>query len=378
LVQNEKISGEKVDSCSSNAVFPFHQVNLYLGFSSMNGVNSGEGHVRADDSEPIDIDIEAAEGNMGAVEYLSRAARISNPFPSSPESAAGTGRMRDGSLSPIRGIRKKDKSDASAQTSDDEYANLVVIENPDGTLVEGMPSGFKHVTPIVSVPQTPRTLNFAATGIDLIDLFHRHEKIFAILLILTVFLDAIILSEEFTLVFSGINSMHKSSSGAIDWGSRISSFLPASQTVGVMIPPTAGLEASGQIHATHNTFSVFPPHWQFVWAFSVIWVDLAACLIFFSFGFVAYVSKQRKSYALFSTISCGALVWQVILSCADKLSLILFLFRLATFTHARFMGDLMDDIALLSSLIGMRNPILEGASHEPEPDSTERQSLIAH
>ena len=61
-------------------------------------------------------------------------------------------------------------------------------------------------------------------------------------------------------------------------------------------------------------------------------------------------------YSWFSTVACAALVWQVTLSCIDKLSLILFLFRLACFTHARFMGDVMDDIALLATLIGARTP----------------------
>ncbi len=328
-------------------------------------------------SVPQPVDVESGERGIGALGYLSIAAQDSNAVPSSPDSMTGRGVFRDGSISPIRRITKRIDGCADDSGSSDREANLVVIENPDGSLLEGMPSGFKHVTPIVSVPQTPRTLNFATAGIDLIDLFTRHEKIFAILLILTVLLDAILLSEEFTLVFSSMASMHNSPSHKIDWTARVSTFagLPRND----FLAPSASqasLAAASEMQARH-TFSIFPPHWQFIWAFITVWFDLAICLIFFSFGFVAYVSKQRKSYALFSTISCGALVWQVFLSCADKLSLVLFLFRLATFTHARFMGDLMDDIALLAALIGVRNPIVEG-NQEPGSDTSERQSLISH
>lgn len=323
------------------------------------------------------VDIETGETGLDALGYLSRAAQFSNAMPSSPESANGRGNFRDDSISPIRRITKRDYGSVDDSGSSDRDANLVVIENPDGTLLEGMPSGFKHVTPIVSVPQTPRTLNFATAGIDLIDLFHRHEKVFAILLILTVLLDAILLSEEFTLVFSSMANMQKSPSESIDWSARIINFIPNSHDGFIAAPVSqAGLASASEVQARH-TFSIFPPHWHFVWAFATVWLDLAACLVFFSFGFVAYVSKQRRSYALFSTIACGALVWQVILSCADKLSLVLFLFRLASFTHARFMGDLMDDIALLASLIGVRNPIID-ATQGGETDASERQSLINH
>jgi hypothetical protein len=85
-------------------------------------------------------------------------------------------------------------------------------------------------------------------------------------------------------------------------------------------------------------------------------------------GFFAYVSKQRRSYTWFSTVACVALVWQVILSCVDKLSLILFLVRLASFTHARFMGDLMDDIAVLAALFGVRTSSESVPLFQPEEE----------
>lgn len=341
----------------------------------MDGVSGSVVH-NSDSPGPLALDVDSGERGMGALGYLSRAALNSNAMPSSPESTGGRPFFRDDSVSPIRRITKRDPACDDDSGSSDRDANLVVIENPDGTLLEGMPSGFKHVTPIVSVPQSPRTMNFATAGIDLIDLFHRHEKVFAILLILTVLLDAILLSEEFTLVFSSMSSMQKSASG-VDWSARIINFITNSRDGVIQSPASqASLASISEAQARH-TFSIFPPHWQFVWAFAIVWLDLAVCLIFFSFGFVAYVSKQRKSYALFSTIACGALVWQVILSCADKLSLVLFLFRLAAFTHARFMGDLMDDIALLAALIGVRNPIVE-ANQEQDTESSERQSLINH
>ena len=259
-------------------------------------------------------------------------------------------------MSPIRRIVSRNVSNIKGTESghsSDEEANLVVIENPDGSLLEGMPSGFKHATPIPSLPHTPRTLNFAATGIDLLGLFHRHERIFLFLVLMTVFIDAILLTEELAIVVGGIIGMNKH--GAIQWGASLGSVVPF---MGQDLSPKAGLVES----PVRQTFTVFPPTWPFSSALIVASLDLFVCLVFFVTGFMAYVSKQRRSYTWFGTFACGSLIWQVILSCVDKLSLVLFLCRLACFTHARFMGDLMDDISLLASLIGSRVGVTERTS----------------
>jgi hypothetical protein len=247
--------------------------------------------------------------------------------------------------------------------SSDEEANLVVIENPDGSLLEGMPSGFKHLTPEASVPHTPRTLNFALTGVDLVELFNRHERIFLILLMVSVFVDAVIITEEFTTVLGAVLQMKNRPNGEIAWSSSLGSIIPHMDK---------GFDGSSDLSMSdtriRQTFSVFPPHWNLSWAFACSWIDLAVCLVFFMAGFFAYVSKQRRSYTWFSTVACVALVWQVILSCVDKLSLILFLVRLASFTHARFMGDLMDDIAVLAALFGVRTSSESVPLFQPEEE----------
>ena len=295
-------------------------------------------------------DTSGSTAQRGALGYLSRAAHQSGGIPSSPESVLTRRLGREPSLSPIRRIPRSDfeTSIISSQSSDSD-ANLVVIENPDGSLLEGMPSGFKHMTPNVSIPATPRTMNFATTGIDLINLFNKHMRVFMTMLLMAVFVDAIILTEEFTTVVGGIVLMQKGPSGSFKWSAHLNDVLPFMES--------ASSKAGSSDTNLRHTFSVFPPHWQFNWALTTACLDLVVCFLFFISGFFAYVSKQRKTFAWFSTIACGALVWQVILSCIDKLSLLLFLFRLACFTHARFMGDLMDDIALLATLVGVRVPV---------------------
>jgi hypothetical protein len=194
-----------------------------------------------------------------------------------------------------------------------------------------------------------------------VDLFGKHERIFLGILLVSVFIDAVIITEEFTTVLGAVWKMTSQSNGPIQWSTKLGNILPYMEKG--LEHTTSDLSLSDS--HIRQTFSVFPPHWSFSWAFSTAWIDLVVCLVFFIAGFFAYVSKQRRSYSWFSTVATVALVWQVVLSCVDKLSLLLFLSRLACFTHARFMGDLMDDIAVLASLLGTR-----GTVHEPliDPD----------
>ena len=316
------------------------------------------------DSPQVDVPASEQVSAYDALGFLSHAAQESRDIPSSPEYGTSNQRRTRPSLSPIRKVRRPDSTtmDPADQTSDEE-ANLVVVENPDGSLLEGMPSGFKHLTPEASAPHTPRTLNFALTGVDLVDLFNRHERIFLGLLLITILVDAIIITEEFTTVIGAIINMTSRSNGAgVNWSGKLGNVLPFMER-GPEIEPSDTTLADSHVR---QTFSVFPPHWSFAWAFGTAWVDLFMCLIFFVAGFFAYVSKQRRSYSWFSTVACIALIWQVVLSCVDKLSLLLFLARLACFTHSRFMGDLMDDISVLATLMGPRGSDITEALLESE------------
>jgi hypothetical protein len=290
-----------------------------------------------------------------AYDFLSRAAQQNERTASSPDSnLIRTPAPRKVSLSPIRRLKGQEKGAGatSSEHSSDAEANLVVVENPDGSLLEGMPSGFKHSTPIPSPPRSPRTFAFAATGLDLIELFHRHEKVFLGLFLITLLIDAIVLTEEFATLFAGMAAM--TNSHHFDWGTRLGEALPYLRF------DTASKVSLNDSHM-RQTFSVFPPSWTLTIATVIASLDFLVCLSFFVSGFLAYVSKKRKSYAWFATLTCLALIWQVLLSCVDKLSLVLFLFRLACFTHTRFMGDLMDDIALLANILGARGTASEQA-----------------
>jgi len=301
--------------------------------------------------------------SYGALNFLSHAAQESGNPPSSPESGTMNPRRTRPSLSPIRKVRRRNSSTMdSAEHTSDEEANLVVVENPDGSLLEGMPSGFKHLTPGASLPHTPRTLNFALTGVDLVDLFSRHERIFLGLLLVTVLIDSVIITEEFTTIIGAIINMTARTNGEINWSGKLGNVLPFMDK-GTEVDPADVTLADSHVR---QTFSVFPPHWSFAWAFGTAWADLFVCLLFFVMGFFAYVSKQRRSYSWFSTVACIALVWQVVLSCVDKLSLLLFLARLACFTHSRFMGDLMDDITVLATLMGPRAADISEALRDSE------------
>ena len=286
-----------------------------------------------------------------AYEFLSRAAQESERHASSPDSNLNrVTPHRKVSASPIRKLKPEEKGGTATSSghSSDAEANLVVVENPDGSLVEGMPSGFKHSTPVPSPPRSPRTFAFATTGLDLIELFQRHEKVFVGLFLLTFIIDSIIVAEEFTTVFAAVNAM--STNGNFMWSRHLGEALP------YLVTGSSSRPSSVTDTHMRQTFSVFPPSWSFTSATVICSLDLFVCILFTLAGLLAYVSKKRKSYAWFATITCGALIWQVVLSCVDKLSLVLFLFRLACFTHTRFMGDLMDDIALLANLIGARVP----------------------
>ena len=322
---------------------------LFLGVKTMHPTSLAGDGPRSHPQDDVEPGTHA--NSYDALDFLAHAAQESAGLPSSPESGTAVSRRNRHSLSPIRKVRRPDSTTIDpAEQSSDEEANLVVVENPDGSLLEGMPSGFKHLTPEPSLPHTPRTLNFALTGVDLVELFNRHERIFLGLLLITVLVDAVIITEEFTTIIGAIVNMIARTNGSINWSGKLGNVLPFMEK-GIDVDPADMTLAESHVR---QTFSVFPPHWSFGWAFGTAWVDLFVCLIFFVAGFFAYVSKQRRSYSWFSTVACIALVWQVVLSCVDKLSLLLFLTRLACFTHARFMGDLMDDISVLATLMGPR------------------------
>ena len=321
--------------------------------------SSAGGGDQAAAEQSVNDGISVDSSTILAYDLLSRAAHQTERVASSPESNLNrTPQARKVSVSPIRRLKAQEKGGGatSSEHSSDAEANLVVIENPDGSLVEGMPQGFKHSTPVPSPPRSPRTFAFAATGLDLIELFHRHERVFIGLFLITLLIDSIILTEEFATLFAAMAAM--TANGQFQWGSHLGDALPYLR-----------LEATSKVSMadTHmrQTFSVFPPNWSFTSATVIASLDLVVCLLFFLAGFIAYVSKKRRSYGWFSTLTCVALIWQVVLSCVDKLSLVLFLFRLACFTHTRFMGDLMDDISLLANLLGSRATTSEQAPVRP-------------
>ena len=238
------------------------------------------------------------------------------------------------SPSPIRRLRPESPRLVPAESSSDESASLLVVENPDGSLLEGMPDGFKHTTPIVSPPRTPRTIMGALSHADLLAMFSHHNRIFLITLIVTTLIDTMILADELAIVSDGIYRMG-SGGNDINWFSKMSTLIHS------------GVQDLSKVK---SVFSVFPPHWTLVSGLVMGVIDGLVCISFFLFGFTAYVTKARSFYHWFSNMACITLLWQVLLSCADKLSLLLFLVRLACFTYARFVGDLIDDIRQLAAL----------------------------
>lgn len=189
-----------------------------------------------------------------------------------------------------------------------------MIENPDGTLVEGLPPGYKEKTP----PRSTR-IGFSAEGLlwgelepqnlteEISFLFHRHESLFIALLAIQFLFESIALCLYIATRESTVQEL------TIQYGEQ-------------------------REKAIRTIF------------FSGFFIYLAFFIIYY---FIAYlcITRSRKSfYKQFAIVSCFGIGLEVSLTYVNKFNLVIFFLRLLTYIYSKFIRGMISNMNIVSSL----------------------------
>mmetsp|Transcript_114795 Transcript_114795/g.357559 ORF Transcript_114795/g.357559 Transcript_114795/m.357559 type:complete len:193 (+) Transcript_114795:230-808(+) len=179
----------------------------------------------------------------------------------------------------------------------------VFVQNPDGSLAEGVPPGYEERAP----PGTPRRRAadaFAAMSPDVVRVLARHETIFLCLLLL-------LLVVELTF-----------------------------EVIHIRYHEDAIFELC-LVYPSLTRGAVLVLFWL-VCATETIY-DLA----FFCLGVVAAFKSKQRLYQRFSTLALMGTLGQLPLAYLNRFNLLIFFLRFISYAFARFQWNLLQGIALL-------------------------------
>lgn len=179
----------------------------------------------------------------------------------------------------------------------------VFLAHPDGSISEGIPPGYKEVSP----PHSPRPSllwwdDIMAAEFDFI--YSRHEKLFLSLLLM-----------EFVVEFT-FNVMYL-------------------------------FYAEYSVHEVGRVYHTLSEHtlWTIFWAMFVC--EVLYCALYFACGFGAVWSTRPKLYKWFAHIAFAGILGQVILAYMNKFNLLIFFLRLMAYIYAKFLRNLLLSLYLL-------------------------------
>mmetsp|Transcript_55849 Transcript_55849/g.130701 ORF Transcript_55849/g.130701 Transcript_55849/m.130701 type:complete len:212 (+) Transcript_55849:124-759(+) len=184
-------------------------------------------------------------------------------------------------------------------------AGPVLIANPDGTLVEGVPRGYKEDTP----PSTPRA-HISDFGMpvlisaDVVRVLARHETLFLSLLLM-----------QF-IVEIGFEIMH------------VKFRVEAIFELSLIYPSLSMPVLTGLYWATCMGESVF-------------------CAAYYSLGVCAACTSRPRLYHRFSTVALVGTLGQLPLAYLNRFNLLIFFLRFIAYAYARFQWNLLIGISLL-------------------------------
>lgn len=180
----------------------------------------------------------------------------------------------------------------------------VFVENPDGSLVQGVPPGYKEQTP----PGTPRQQvidpTFTAISVDIVRVLARHE---------TLFLSMLLLQLAVEITFETIHIKYRE-----DAIFELSLIYPA-------LSPTV-------IRVLYWLAFVGETIYSFA---------------FFGLGVLAAFKSKPRLYQRFSTVALIGTLGQLPLAYLNRFNLLIFFLRFISYAYARFQWNLLHGIGLL-------------------------------
>lgn len=178
----------------------------------------------------------------------------------------------------------------------------ILLKNPDGTISEGLPPGYKDIIP----PPSPRMIAnafFADIGglevpeEELEYLYARHESLFQCLVMFELAMD---------IVFN---------------------FLYVSRA------PYA-LAELGMIYVGLSTWILARVFWFF------FVVEVAYCVVYYSVALWTTSGHSAKKYSIFSQLCLGGIVGHVFMAYINKFNLLIFFLRIIAYMYACFLRSL--------------------------------------
>mmetsp|Transcript_43945 Transcript_43945/g.81624 ORF Transcript_43945/g.81624 Transcript_43945/m.81624 type:complete len:208 (+) Transcript_43945:147-770(+) len=179
----------------------------------------------------------------------------------------------------------------------------VFVENPDGTLVQGVPPGYCEPTP----PQTPRSHMAeasAALNADIVRVLARHETLFLALLLLQL------------IVECAFEMMH------INYHE----------------------EAVFELSLIYPSLSISVLKMLYWFACAC---EIAYCFIYFSLGVLAALQSKPRFYQRFSTVALIGTLGQLPLAYLNRFNLLIFFLRFIAYAYARFHWNLLQGLGLI-------------------------------
>jgi len=185
-----------------------------------------------------------------------------------------------------------------------EQAGPVFVENPDGSLVQGVPAEYKEQTP----PGTPRQQvtepGFTALNSDIVRVLARHETLFLTLLFLQLVVE---------IVFEAMHIKYRE-----DAIFELSLIYPA------------------------LSISVLTVLYWLAFVGESIY-----SFAFFGLGVLAAFKSKPRLYQRFSTVALIGTLGQLPLAYLNRFNLLIFFLRFISYAYARFQWNLLHGIGLL-------------------------------
>lgn len=189
-------------------------------------------------------------------------------------------------------------------------AGPIFVENPDGSIVQGLPPGYREPSP----PTTPRTghlvwgdteeSNLAFLSNDVVRVLARHEMLFLSLLVLQLVAECL---------FETLHLRYRE-------------------------------DAVFELSLIYPSLSVRVLR-------SLFWASLVAesaySSVFIAFGTAAAFRAKPHLYYRFSTIALIGTIGQLPLAYLNRFNLLTFLLRFISYAYARFQWNLLRGITLL-------------------------------
>lgn len=180
----------------------------------------------------------------------------------------------------------------------------VFVQNPDGSLVQGIPPGYREQTP----PSTPRQQvtdpTITVLNADIVRVLARHETLFLSMLLLQLVVEC---------VFESMHIKYRE-------------------------------DAIFELTLIYPSFSVAVLRFMYWFAFVG---EIVYSIAFFTLGVLAAFKSKPRLYQRFSTVALIGTLGQLPLAYLNRFNLLIFFLRFISYAYARFQWNLLHGIGLL-------------------------------